>query len=408
MSTTAAAAKSKPVKPKKPKDFPLTPHPRGSWCKKIDGKVHYFGPWSDPAAALEAWEQFDCDRKAGKPMRPRRDGRLTVKDMTNAFLTAQNDRVEQGGLKLRSYRELKPVLEDFARSVGITARVADLAAADFTRYRASLLKKKNGDDRLGSHSVKRHTTIVRTCFRWAFEEDLIEKLPKYGSDFGQVRGLGISATKPLMFTPDEIRTMVNAATAPLRAMILLGINCGFGNTDVGTLPIAAVDLDAGFIAFPRTKTGISRRCPLWPETIDAIRESLAVRRRPIEPEDADVLFVTRGGRPFTGNTAIKKDGLIVDVRITDSLAGCFKKLLGECGIRKVSKAGNAISDGRGSFYSLRRTFRTIADEMMDDHAANVIMGHTAKSMGEKYVQRIGDERLRRLVDHVRSKIFPAT
>jgi hypothetical protein len=38
-------ARSKPVKPYP--QFPLTAHPAGYWCKKIRGKLHYFGPWED-------------------------------------------------------------------------------------------------------------------------------------------------------------------------------------------------------------------------------------------------------------------------------------------------------------------------------------------------------------------------
>ena len=57
-------------------------------------------------------------------------------------------------------------------------------------------------------------------------------------------------------------------------MILLGINCGFGNHDCGTLPKSAIDLEAGWVNYPRPKTAIERRCPLWPETIEAIREAI--------------------------------------------------------------------------------------------------------------------------------------
>jgi len=34
------------------------------------------------------------------------------------------------------------------------------------------------------------------------------------------------------------------------AMVLLGINAGFGNVDCATLPLSALDLDAGIIDFP--------------------------------------------------------------------------------------------------------------------------------------------------------------
>ena len=39
---------------------------------------------------------------------------------------------------------------------------------------------------------------------------------------------------PKLFTPDEIRRLLDAAGTSMRAMILLGINCGFGNADCGT------------------------------------------------------------------------------------------------------------------------------------------------------------------------------
>ena len=50
----------KPAKPEKPSkpypEFPLTAHPAGYWCKKIRGRIHYFGPWNDWQGALAKYQ----------------------------------------------------------------------------------------------------------------------------------------------------------------------------------------------------------------------------------------------------------------------------------------------------------------------------------------------------------------
>jgi len=54
-------------KPPKPyKSFPLTAHNNGQWCKKIRGKVHFFGVWADPQAALGNYLRVTPDLHAGR------------------------------------------------------------------------------------------------------------------------------------------------------------------------------------------------------------------------------------------------------------------------------------------------------------------------------------------------------
>jgi integrase len=167
-------------------------------------------------------------------------------------------------------------------------------------------------------------------------------------------------------------------------MILLGINCGLGNADCGSLPLAAVDLDGAIIDYPRPKTGIARRCLLWSETVQSLRESLEGRPEPKKAEHAGLFFVTKYGQPWV------KD-------IPDSpLAKEFRKLLRRLGI--------SAKKGRG-FYTLRHTFRTVADGARDQPAADYMMGHEVPHMSSIYRETISDERLRAVADHVRAWLF---
>jgi integrase len=193
----------------------------------------------------------------------------------------------------------------------------------------------------------------------------------------------------------------------MRAMVLLGINCGYGDTDCSALTFEEIDLDAGVIDTTRhksrrSKKPIIRRCLLWPETVKAIREYLEVRPAPGDGVDDQLVFLTRKGN------------LWVVERITDGKVGLprliayssvqlrFREFAVKAGIRSKGKG-----DGR-SFYTLRRTFRTWADEALDKHAADLIMGHNFGSMGGHYVQGVSDERLRAVSDLVRGKLFTRT
>ena len=159
--------------------------------------------------------------------------------------------------------------------------VADLVAADFDHLRRSLAKRF-GPARLGD-DVKR----VRGVFRYGHDAGLIEQPIRYGPTFRgpSRRTMRVERAKrgPQMFEAQELRRMLDAATMPLRAMILLAINCGFGNTDIASLPTKAVDLKNSWVTFARGKTGIGRRCPLWPETVAAVAQALDDRPVPSSP-----------------------------------------------------------------------------------------------------------------------------
>ena len=57
-----------------------------------------------------------------------------------------------------------------------------------------------------------------------------------------------------MIEADDLRKLIDSAGVPIKAMILLGINAGFGQTDVAALPVSALDLEGKWLDFPRPKT----------------------------------------------------------------------------------------------------------------------------------------------------------
>jgi integrase len=73
--------------------------------------------------------------------------------------------------------------------------------------------------------------------------------------------------------------MIDGATQPLKVMLLLAINAGLGNADIAKLHFKAINMKTGWLTYPRGKTGVMRRCPLWPETIGRSRNGARNGRR---------------------------------------------------------------------------------------------------------------------------------
>ncbi len=103
------------AKPEKPyPDFPLTPHPNKQWCKKIRGKLHYFGPWDDWEAALNLYLDQKDDLHAGRKPRVNGDG-MTLALALDHFLSAKKLLEQSGEISPRSYKDSRRLATESQR-----------------------------------------------------------------------------------------------------------------------------------------------------------------------------------------------------------------------------------------------------------------------------------------------------
>src|SRR5437868_3437669 len=141
MSEDHPTASTKPSKPAKPyPDFPLFPHAAGYWAKKIRGKLHYFGPWADPDAALTKYLEQKDALHAGRKPRPESDA-LTVKELANAFLNHKRALMDAGELLPRTWAEYKTAAVLLVGHLGKQRSVADLGPDDFASLRKKMAKR---------------------------------------------------------------------------------------------------------------------------------------------------------------------------------------------------------------------------------------------------------------------------
>jgi integrase len=397
--TGARAEKPPERRPGKPyRSFPLTPHRSGQFCKKIRGKIFYFGKINDPDAALQRYHEHCRDLHAGRIDRIERSGDLTVGDLVNKFLAAKDRKRENGEIESATFVEYHRDCELMVQYFGRDLPVPSISRQDLAGFRAYLGGGVNAttlNNRVGN---------ARSIFKFAYEQELIDKPVRFGEDFKRpekrlLRRARAQAGR-LHFHAQEIRAMLDVAPPVLRAMILLGINSGLGNTDIGNLPASCVDLERGWLDYARVKTGVERRCPLWPETVEAIRVAIpeiARHRRQRVPVAKGLLFVTRMGLPYTREEFQASRNGRPHVVLHDAVADATQKAMKKAGIAQP---------GLG-FYGLRRSFETIGAETGNQVAVDHIMGHVPASsdMGAVYRQHVAESALRQVTDHVRMWLF---
>lgn len=340
-------------KPSKPHpSFPLYAHASGQWAKKIKGKAYYFGKWEDPQAALRRYLAEKDYLLAGQV--PPSESGHSISYICDRYLQSRLVDVKTGELEQGSFDKYQEYLQFFSDLAG-DKKVEHLTQADLRKIREKMAEG------VGTSTLSNRVRIARMALRWSRE------LTGQEFQFGKFREPGAKAKRKAraeagakMVSREDILRVLDAANPDMKAMVLLGINCAFGNTDCSKLEWKYVDMEGGWHSFARPKTYVPRKAKLWPETVEALAAVKGSGER---------VFTTKYGNPWK----------------TTAIAHECEKL----GIR---------------YYDLRRTFRTVADETLETMAIRMVMGHTPREddMDSRYVQSIKDERLEVVARYVRA------
>lgn len=369
--------KDRPSKPYP--EFPLYPHASGKWAKKIRGKTCYFGRWEDPAGALTEYEVMISGKTTEKPEKPKPEKepqQLTIKAACKSFLAAKRIQQRSSELSPRTFDEYRRMCSRVEKFWGKSREIESLVPKDFTAYKAWRLETCN------IVSVGNEVTRVKTMLKWLEASQLTVKIhvgPEFRKSSSRATRRHRRLTGPKLFKPAQIHSLIAESGVMLKAMIHLGINCAFGNTDCETINLATIEdgIESGWLNYPRTKTEVDRRCPLWPESIEVLKQAIEYRKR-IDTDLPNAFLLPHGGAFHPNSIPIGK--------------------------RFAVARKNAFIE-RGGFYWLRHTFATTASDCLDQVAINAIMGHVDGSMAAVYRHHVSDIRLRNASETVRSWLF---
>lgn len=364
--------------PKRADKFPLFVHKgRGYWCKTVLGKHFYFGKVADDPQgkkALAEWLRVKDWRLAGLEPPAGEDDLISLKYLCNVYMESREAKRDAGDIAPRTYQENHAVCKLILEVLPGTLDAKLLRPEHFAK-----LAKEISSRQKSPGTRAKVIGLVRSVFKFAFENDYLEKPVKYGDVFSmppaKARRVHRNAKGDQSFTPEQVRSLLEHASLNGRAMILLGIQCGMGNTELAELK--RDEICGHWLLSARAKTAVMRRVPLWKETLEAIQQSISNG-----PADGEYVFYKADGRTY-------HDDARTGWRITNTYEYVAKK---------------AGVEGH-SFYDLRRTFSTVAQNMQpsDIDAVESIMGHAddENDMKARYRQNISDERLEAVVKHVR-------
>ena len=112
-------------KSRKPRSdkFPLTLHKTGQYCKKIKGKIYYFG--SDRRIALQRYLEQAAELHLGRSTQNNNsvNQSITIKDLSNLYLEHQHSRVESGQITADHYRDQLKTLRKLVSFLGQNSMV---------------------------------------------------------------------------------------------------------------------------------------------------------------------------------------------------------------------------------------------------------------------------------------------
>ncbi len=161
-------------------DYPLRWHPRSGWCKKIKGKVIYFGK-VPPGEALQRYHHEKDFLERGELPPAYDPNAITIRELCNEFLAEKEGHVESGELSRLTWGGYYRACGHLMRHFKPHRQVANLHPADFAAFRRKLAKGR------GAVSLKTEITRIKSVLKFASDNELIGQPIRYGNSFAPPR-----------------------------------------------------------------------------------------------------------------------------------------------------------------------------------------------------------------------------
>ena len=324
----------------RPASNPISFHKHtGQYYVTRAGKRIYLG--SEPDEALAKYHRLNLGMTESEKCSVQVP--ISAKELANRFLVAQSANWRNPKDTLQSYRHwVGRFLKDNPR-----LRIQEFTLEMFSNWKLSLRER-----RYSAESINHYLSAVRSMFVFAEDTQLLAKSPplkRVRNESLRNNGGGEKA----LYSGEQISQLVKLADTQMKAMLLLGLNCGFGPKDIHDL--LWEDIKEERVTLPRSKTGVCQTFLLWTETLSALKNLVHERNTRIKRlekrnrfrSDDGHVFVTRFWKPWS----------------KDSVANEFRKLCQKAGVPCYG------------FYRLRHCASTAMSLVTNPHVHRKFMRH---------------------------------
>lgn len=338
-------------------------------------------------------DPFEIDRRVWQDRIQRDAPPVNVDDTisahVDAFMRGKRQEADSGTITFGRVHRLESYLRAFSDHVGGSKPAEWITSTRLLDYRSSLLTEITAK-RMAASTAKERLSSIVMFVRWLYETESLPSLPRILDRRGGQLAIDVPAPESIViFSSEEIATLIVKATERTRLYLLLTLNTGMTQQDISDLTWSEFEPTSGRITRQRSKTRGRHKVPrvsylLWPETLTLLNKFATT-------EHEGRVLVNSNGSPIVsesmdGNGKLKK---------SDAVRNAFKRLAEKCELSK-------------SFKNLKKTSASLLNDQGEYHGiVGHFLGHSPGTMAEKHYaappQELFDKGVAWLGDYYRGK-----
>ena len=144
----------------------MTLHPTGQYCKKINGRIHYFG--TNKKQALERYLEQATYLHGGQDLvQTASNGNMTLKQLWDFYLRYQHSKVLADELTPRHHNDQTNSLSKLMSFLGQGRKIKSISTLDLQNYKRKLQSAYGSAHRLNLHDCSPQQFLTDTA-PWRF------------------------------------------------------------------------------------------------------------------------------------------------------------------------------------------------------------------------------------------------